>query len=100
MSYAESFRQLRVLTDPSTSLAERTSAAHKLRASDDPAVLRGLIAVAVSETPDQSLAAAAGESIALILLRTDRVDQVPLHDFATAAYLAYDRAVAGAFSSR
>ena len=62
-------------------------------ARSDSALLEALVHVAQAEDEDDTVSRAAGESIALILVRSGDIDRVPLHDFSQGAYLAYDETI-------
>ena len=85
---------LQTALDKTGKSARRVQAVRRLAESTAPAALHTLLEIAQESEEDGLVSRTAGEAIAAVLIRTGEVDRVPLHDFAEAAYVGYDEAVA------
>jgi hypothetical protein len=75
-------------------LGDRLKAVRHLSVTRSTAATDALIQLARADTLDEQVGSLVGRSIAEILLRENRVDEAPLHDFSGSAYLVYDEAIA------
>lgn len=69
------------------------AAARRLEEAESDDDLEALVAAARDGTAPRSVAWAAGEAVARILLRLDKIDDAPLADFTGDAYEAFDQVV-------
>jgi hypothetical protein len=82
-----------VLLDSTTSERERVAAARRLEEEGSDQGMEALVTVACDPSVGRSLAWAAGEGVARILLRRDKVEDAPLADFSGGAYEAFDQVI-------
>jgi hypothetical protein len=94
MTIADISTFIRTLLDPHADERARVDAAHHLGRCDAQSAQDALLQVAQAEHVQDALARAAGESLALILIRKGQVSQAPLASFTGPAYLGFDEAVA------
>jgi hypothetical protein len=82
-----------VLRDRTSRARERVAAARRLEEAEADDDLEALKAAAHDRTAPRSVAWAAGEGVARILLRRDKVDDAPLADFSGAAREAFAQVI-------
>lgn len=72
----------------------RVTMIRELTTSDDDTALQALVRVAQDECESEAITAAAGTTLAEILIRMGAIDDAPLHDFSGPAYVAFDAVIA------
>lgn len=80
--------------DDSVPAEVRIAAARRLGDSGDESVLAALAELATRSDLSEELSTEVGASVARVVLRLRRLDEVPLYDFAGPAYIGYDTTVA------